>query len=234
MASLAVIPARGGSKRIRNKNIKDFLGQPIIQYSIDAAKFSGLFDEVIVSTDDDKIQSIASLLGAGVPFTRSKKNSDDFATLTDVLLEVIESYNQMGKNFEFVCMILPTAPLIAIENLKKAFELLQSGYSSVVPVVKFSYPIQRAFTIDDSQNLKMFFPEYKFKRSQDITPAYHDSGQFYWVRTSEFLKEKTIFMNSTGCIELSELQAHDIDTEVDWRIAEIKYSLMKKGNEAKS
>jgi pseudaminic acid cytidylyltransferase len=236
MANLAIIPARGGSKRIPNKNARDFLGQPIINYSIGVAKLSGLFDEIMVSTDDEKIKSLAALLGVGSPFKRSEKNSDDFANLTDVLLEVIESYHAAGKYFEFICLLLPTAPLIAVRSVVKAYQLLieNSNYSSVVPVVKFSYPVQRALIIDDKKYLKMLYPEYKFKRSQDIIPAYHDSGQFYWIRVAHFVKEKTIFTDSTGYIELTELEVQDIDTEMDWKIAEIKYSALNKENEARN
>jgi pseudaminic acid cytidylyltransferase len=236
MPNLAVIPARGGSKRIPNKNIKNFLGKPIIQYSIEVAKLSGLFDEVIVSTDDDKIKSLAMSLGANVPFTRSEKNSDDFATLTDVLLEVIDNYYAVGKHFEFVCLILPTAPLIYARSLVEAHQLLanDSNCSSVVPVVRFSYPVQRAFIVNEKRYLKILYPEFKFTRSQDIAPAYHDSAQFYWVRVADFLKEKSIFTESTRCIELNELQVQDIDNETDWKLAEIKYSLLHKSHEAES
>jgi N-acylneuraminate cytidylyltransferase len=236
MANLAVIPARGGSKRIPNKNTKDFLGQPIIKYSIEVAKSSKLFDEIIVSTDDNSITSLAASFGAGMPFKRSEKNSDDFATLTDVLLEVIESYQAAGKYFEFVCLLLPTAPLISVRSLVEAHQLLtnDSDCSSVVPVVRFSYPVQRAFIVDEQRYLKMLYPQFKFTRSQDLVPAYHDSGQFYWIRVADFLKEKSVFTESTRCLELDELEVQDIDNETDWKLAEIKYSLLHKSHEAES
>lgn len=236
MSNLAIIPARGGSKRIPNKNIREFFGQPIIKYSVDAAISSGLFDEVIVSTDNEKIKSLAISSGARVPFERSQKHSDDSATLSEVLLEVVESYKSIGKHFDFICMLLPTAPLISVKNLVRGYELIikDQSYSSVVPVVRFSYPIQRAFRITKTGKLEMFQPKNKNTRSQDLEPAFHDCGQFYWIKTNDFLKEKSIFMKVTGTIELSELEIQDIDTEDDWKIAELKYTLRHSTDETGS
>lgn len=234
MSNLAVIPARGGSKRIPNKNVRYFLGQPVLKYSIDVALTCGLFDEVMVSTDDEKITSLATSLGAKLPFKRSEKNSDDLATLTDVLSEVIENYKVVGKHFDFVCLLLPTAPLISSKTLLTAYNHLRknSAFSVVIPVVRFSFPIQRAFIKNEEGQLKMLYPENKYTRSQDLPPAFHDSGQFYWIRTSDFLREKSIFMNVMGAIELSELEAQDIDTETDWKLAEIKYTLLNNASKA--
>jgi N-acylneuraminate cytidylyltransferase len=227
MSNVAIIPARGGSKRIPNKNIRNFCGQPILKYSIDVALSSALFDEVMVSTDSDKITSLAISSGAKVPFERTQKNSGDTATLTDVLLEVIDNYKNIGKRFDFICLLLPTAPLISLRSIKTGYELLTQNhsFSSVVPVVKFSFPIQRAFRIDNRGLVTMFQPENKTIRSQDLEPAFHDSGQFYWIRTAHFLNEKSIFMQATAAMELSELEVQDIDTEDDWKLAELKYRL---------
>ena len=145
MNNLAVIPARGGSKRIPKKNIRDFCGQPIIKYSINAALDTDLFEEIMVSTDDEEIKNVAVSSGASVPFSRSEQNASDYATLSDVLLEVLQNYTLSGKTFDFVCIILPTAPLISSQKIQEGFQLITSGgYSSVIPVVRFAYPIQRA------------------------------------------------------------------------------------------
>ena len=232
MNNLAVIPARGGSKRIPKKNIRDFCGQPIIKYSINAALDTDLFEEIMVSTDDEEIKNVAVSSGASIPFSRSEQNASDYATLSDVLLEVLQNYTLSGKTFDFVCIILPTAPLISSQKIQEGFQLITSGgYSSVIPVVRFAYPIQRALKVLENGCLEMIQPENKNIRSQDLQPAYHDSGQFYWIRTKDFLQEKSIFMNATGAIELSEFDAQDIDTEEDWQVAELKFLLHRKAHE---
>ena len=204
MSSLAIIPARGGSKRIRNKNIKDFLGKPILTYSIDAAVKSNLFDEVMVSTDHDTIATIAEQSGATVPFRRSEKNANDYATLADVILEVIAQYETLGKQFDTICCILPTAPFFLEKKIQKAYQvLIEKDFDTVFPIKAFSYPIQRSLQIDDDK-VKMVWPEHLNTRSQDLPERYHDSGQFYWVNTARFLKEKTLFGSNSGGIILSE------------------------------
>ena len=218
---LAIIPARGGSKRVPRKNIKKFCGQHIIKYSIDVALESSCFDEVMVSTDDKEIANIAKLAGAEVPFFRSKKTADDFTSISDVVQEVLLNYKKLGKHFDSFCCILATNPFISIKNLLKGFKLFESSAAySVVPVVKFSYPIQRALKIEDGK-LSMFYPENYYARSQDLTPAYYDSGQFYWVRTKEFWVQKKLFGVNSIALLMSELEVHDIDTLEDWRMAEI-------------
>ena len=229
MTNLAIIPARGGSKRIPAKNIKTFLGKPIISYAIETAISTSLFSEIAVSTDDDKIASIALASGAAVPFIRSKKNSDDRATLSDVLLEVIEEYQNQKKNFDLVCMILPTAVFITSENLLSSYNKLMDGrFSSIIPVAKYSYPIQRALVLDEGGRLSMLWPENQNTRSQDLTSSYHDCGQFYWIRIKDFLREKSILMYNTGSVVLKGEQVQDIDTNEDWEIAEIKYQILQK------
>jgi pseudaminic acid cytidylyltransferase len=226
MKSLAIIPARGGSKRIPGKNVKSFVGLPIIAYSIKNALKSNVFDEIMVSTDDDAIAQIAKEYGAQVPFLRSPKTSDDHATLADVIEEVILTYATQGKKFEHVCCLLPTAPFITSSRIKDALIMLtKKEYDSVLPVVRFSYPIQRALKIEEGK-LNMIWPENISARSQDLMPTFHDSGQFYWLNVNRFLETKKIFTSNTGAIILSDLEVQDIDTEDDWKIAEMKYKLI--------
>jgi N-acylneuraminate cytidylyltransferase len=227
MANLAIIPARGGSKRIAGKNIKNFLGKPIISYSIEAALQSNLFDEVMVSTDDKKIAEVATQYGAKIPFFRSKKTADDYATLADVILEVVDEYNRKGKNFDNICCILPTAPFLNSKRIKEGYELLNNNnFYSVFPVLEFSYPIQRSLIKNQDGSVKMAYPEHLNARSQDLEKHYHDSGQFYWIKTAIFIKEKTLFASKSGIIELSQLEVQDIDTLDDWRNAEEKYQII--------
>ena len=226
MDNLAIIPARGGSKRIPRKNIKDFLGKPIIAYSIEAAIQSGLFDEVMVSTDDEEIAKIAISYGAKAPFFRSKENSNDFAVLVDVIEEVLQNYSSQNISFTTICCILPTAPFINEVKITESYkELIDNNLDSVFPVLEFSFPIQRSLKIMEGR-VKMVWTEYMNSRSQDLEPRYHDSGQFYWLKTSSFLKNRRLFTSKSGAIILSELEAQDIDTETDWKLAEIKYKLM--------
>lgn len=227
MANLAIIPARGGSKRIPRKNIKSFLGKPIIAYSIEAALSSKLFDEVMVSTDDEEIATIAVKYGAKVPFLRSKDNANDYAVLADVIEEVRIKYSKENKNFENICCILPTAPFVTPLKIIEAYDkLIESGYDSVFPVLEFSFPIQRSLKIEEG-NIEMVWPEYLNTRSQDLERRYHDSGQFYWLKTDPFITDKKLFTQNSGAIIISELEAQDVDTETDWKLAEIKYKLMR-------
>ncbi len=225
--SVAIITARGGSKRIPRKNIKEFLGKPIIQYSIDAAMRSGIFEEVMVSTDDDEIAAIATKLGAIVPFMRSTNTADDYSTTAEVLTEVLKQYNNIGKHYGFGCCIYPTAPFVTAEKLKKAYQLLQSNSAdSVIPVTKFSFPIWRSFKMEEGK-LSYNWPENAPKRSQDLPPAFHDCGQFYFFNVDKFLETKSLVSANTFAIEVPESEVQDIDTVEDWRIAEIKYSFLQ-------
>ena len=228
--SIAIITARGGSKRIPRKNIKFFLGQPIIKYSIDAALNAGCFEDVIVSTDDEEIAEIARSYGAIVPFIRSKENSNDFATTADVISEVLGDLNINGKNYKHCCCIYPTAPFVTSEKLSEAYNLLiTSGAKSVVPVVRFGFPILRSFKIEDGM-VKMNWPEHMNSRSQDLPPAFHDCGQFYFLKVKSFLNDKKLFTDFTLPLEMPETEVQDIDTEEDWKIAEIKYSFLLEKN----
>ena len=225
MKRIAIIPARGGSKRIPRKNIKDFLGKPIIAYSIQAALDSNLFDEVMVSTDDYEIAKIAKQFGATVPFMRSTKNSDDFATTYDVIEEVISQYKTQGIEFDKICCIYSCAPFINPEILIKALEQLEDKkFDSVFPVLQYSFPIQRALR-KDNDKLTMIVEENLNIRSQDLGESFHDAGQFYWSRTNKILSSRKIFTSNTGGILISELKAQDIDNEIDWKLAELKYQL---------
>ena len=226
--TVAIITARGGSKRIPRKNIKDFLGKPIIQYSIDAALQSGIFDEVMVSTDDPEIATIALELGVLVPFMRSASTSGDMATTAAVLTEVLDQYKQAGKHFQYGCCIYPTAPFVTADKLKEAFQLLlQQKADSVIPVTRFSFPIWRSFKMDAGK-LAYNWPENATRRSQDLPPAFHDCGQFYFFDTTKFLASQSLVSENTYPLEVPESEVQDIDNEEDWKIAEIKYSFLSK------
>lgn len=223
--NLCIIPARGGSKRIPRKNIKDFLGKPIIAYSIEAALQCGLFDEVMVSTDDEEIAATARQYGASVPFMRSKEQSNDYATTADVLREVLMKYQELDKVFDNLCCFYATAPLVQSKDLIAAFEHLQkSNFTCVYPVVQFSYPIWRCLDMNEDGSMKRHWPEYENARSQDLPKEYHDTGTFYWYKTTEWLEGH----NRIGGIIVDETSIQDIDTETDWKLAEMKYKLLRQ------
>ncbi len=227
MANIAIITARGGSKRIPRKNIRNFLGRPIIAYSIQTALASRLFDEVMVSTDDREIADVAKQYGATVPFLRSYQTADDFAGTADVLLEVLQQLKETGKVYNHSCCIYPTAPFISVDVLQKGYSLLTAAnYDTVLPVCAFNYPVLRSLVMDDTGKVVMQWPENMNKRSQDLPPCYHDAGQFYWINVPAFLAKQKLYTNNAGAIILSELQVQDIDNETDWKIAELKYSLL--------
>lgn len=226
MNNLAIIPARGGSKRIPRKNIKDFLGKPIISYSIEAALNSELFDEVMVSTDDDEIAEVAIKYGAKVPFLRSNKNSDDYSTTIDVINEVISGYKiKNNADFENGCCIYPTAPLLKIEHLKNGYnKLILNDYSTVFSAVEFSYPIWRGLSINEDNGAKMIWPQHLNDRSQDLQKVYHDAGQWYWFKTKELTD--SFLSGKTAIIKLDETEVQDIDNLTDWKLAELKYKIL--------
>lgn len=228
MMNIAIIPARGGSKRIPRKNIKSFLGKPIIAYSIDEALKCGLFDEVIVSTDDKEIADIAIEYGAKVPFYRSADTANDYAPLASVIEEVIVELDKLNYQVDNICCILPTAPLISADDIVALYNKLTSSstITSVIPVVRFSYPILRSLAMNEQGMLKMNWEEHLNTRSQDLPLAYHDSGSFYWIRKNALLEEHKIITNKCAGVELDELKVQDIDTETDWRLAELKYTLI--------
>lgn len=224
---LAVITARGGSKRIPRKNIKEFCGKPMIEYPIQAALGSGIFDEVMVSTDDGEIAEIAKKAGAQVPFLRSERTSGDMAMTHEVVIEVLREYEKQGREFDIVCCIYPTAPFLTPERLKTAVEKLkESQADGVVPVVRYSFPPQRCFVIEEGR-VQYKWPENRLKRSQDLEPYYHDCGQFYLMRVLPFLAEENMIMKNTVPLIMDEMEVQDIDTLEDWKIAEMKYRLLQ-------
>lgn len=226
MSRLAIITARGGSKRIPKKNIREFCGKPILAYSIEAALESGLFDHVMVSTDSEEIAEIARKYGADVPFFRSETTSGDFATTNDVLAEVLEEYEKRGMHFDVACCIYPTAPFVTAEKLKTAVAQLESSDAdTLIPVVSFSYPPQRAMVVEN-ERLVFKYPEYLDSRSQDLQSHYHDVGQFYVFRTDRFAVNKKLMVGDILPFIVSELEVQDIDNLTDWKIAEMKYRLM--------
>lgn len=226
MKSIAIITARGGSKRIPRKNIKEFLGKPIIAYTIEAAIASNKFDQVMVSTDDNEIAEIAKKYGAMVPFMRSEKTSNDFATTADVLNEVIDEYKKLGENFEYMCCLYPTAPFVTPEAIGQAMKILEdNGADTVLPVVKFSFPPQRGVVMKDGY-LTPKYPECMPMRSQDLEPMYHDAGQFYCMKVSSFLEQGKVVMDKTMPYMQDDMNVQDIDTSEDWAIAEVKYKVL--------
>lgn len=226
MKTLAIIPARGGSKRIPRKNIKPFLGKPIIAYSIEAALQSKIFEEVMVSTDDLEIAEVAEKYGATVPFVRSAETADDYATTMAVLQEVISEYAERDRHFKYICCIYPTAPLMQVQELKEGFDLLQTGkFGAVLPVTPFDYPIWRGLRRDKKGNTSMLWPKNRNTRSQDLETTYHDAGMWYWFTRQNI--GQPIFGEHTGSVVLEGMQVQDIDTEADWHMAEMKYKILK-------
>lgn len=231
MAKVAIITARGGSKRIPRKNIKEFLGKPIICYSIEAAINSRMFDTVMVSTDDEEIAQIAIAAGAQVPFYRSAETANDYATTADVVSEVLRMYEEHGQHFDEACVIYPTAPFLTAEALREAMRILnREQVDSVLPVVKFSFPPQRCVVIQEGR-LVPKWPECMPMRSQDLEPYYHDCGQFYCLRVSSFQKQQKMVMEHTAPFIQDEMNVQDIDTLEDWQIAEMKYRILHPESE---
>lgn len=225
--NLCIIPARGGSKRIPRKNIKSFLGKPIIAYSIEAAIESRMFSEIMVSTDDEEIAEVAIKYGASVPFTRSVNNSSDFATTMDVLSEVTENYRKMGMFFDSICCLYATSPFVTAKILVNSnYIFVDKEFDSLFPVMKYSFPIQRSLSVNDNK-IEFNYPEHANTRSQDLNNSFHDAGQFYWLKNSIIQSRSNIVTENTGAYEISELQGQDIDNEMDWKLAELKYELLQ-------
>ncbi|MBO6177662.1 MAG: pseudaminic acid cytidylyltransferase [Selenomonadaceae bacterium] len=230
MSIIAIITARGGSKRIPKKNIKNFCGKPIISYSIKAALDSKLFDEVMVSTDSEEIAAVAEVFGATVPFMRSEKTSDDFAVTADVLKEVVGEYEKQGRKFDRMCCIYPTAPFLTGEKLVKAYdEFEESGADMLQPVVAFSFPPQRSFSMKDGK-VSYRYPEFVNARSQDLERWYHDAGQFYFYEVNAFMKSQNTYRGgyilTRQAFVMDEIEVQDIDNLTDWKLAEMKYRLL--------
>lgn len=225
--NIAIIPARGGSKRIPRKNIKEFHGKPLIAYSIEAAKASQCFDRIIVSTDDNEIAEVAQKYGAEVPFIRPAEISDDFATTMDVMQHAIKYCTEQGYNPSLVCCIYATAPFLLPEYIQQALlEFNDPTIEYAFSATSFPFPIQRAIKLTDMGRVNMFYSEYADTRSQDLTEAYHDAGQFYWGKASAFSQGKAIFAEHSKAVVLPRKRVQDIDTLEDWELAEALFSVL--------
>lgn len=225
---IAVIPARGGSKRIPNKNIREFHDKPIIGWSIEAAIEAGCFDRVIVSTDSEQISEIAKKFGAEVPFIRNQDLADDY---TPTLSVISDSIQRLDCDVDYACCIYPTSPFIKIENLTKGLELIQSGkFEYVFTASSYSFPIERSFSFNKMDGLKMIFPKKEKVRSQDLQDIFHDAGQFYWGKANNWKNLTPIFSKNSLPLILPRGEVVDIDTEEDWEEAEIKFKLLKESH----
>ncbi len=224
---LAVIPARGGSKRIPRKNIKEFCGKPMIAYAIEAAKGCGLFDHIVVSTDDEEIAQVAMKFGAEVPFMRPAELADDYATTMPVVAHAIESCRTIGWQADIVCCIYPAVPLIQIQDIQEALSLLEVGDADYVfTVTSFSSAIQRALRRMPDGRMQSFYPEYINTRTQDLEPGYYDAGQFYWGKAKAWMNGISPHQTGKGLV-IPEWRVVDIDTAEDWARAELIFRAME-------
>ncbi|MBD1134438.1 pseudaminic acid cytidylyltransferase [Pelagibacterales bacterium SAG-MED48] len=229
--NIAIIPARGGSKRIPKKNIKDFLGKPIIAYSIEMAISCKLFNKVIVSTDDQEIKDVAIKYGAEIPFIRPKEIADDFTGTHEVIGHAVKWMEDNDEKMDYVCCVYPTAPLIEKDDLKKGFELIKTGkWDSVMAATNFSYPIFRSFENLPDGGLKMIFPEHYNSRSQDLPEIYHDAGLFCWAKPETWKKKPEKYCKKNSIIKIPNHRIQDIDTLDDWKRAEIIYKIKNREN----
>lgn len=226
MTSICIITARGGSKRVPRKNIKEFCGKSIIAYSIEAALASGVFDTVMVSTDDDEIAEVSRGCGAEVPFMRSEAASSGYATTADVLCEVLDEYQRRGASFDTICCLYPTAPFVRASELREAASILDGGASSVIPVTSFDFPPLRGFKVGEDGSVGYAFPEYAQARSQDLPEMVHDCGRFYFANTEAFKRSGSFITERTRALRIPSKYVQDIDTLEDWEIAEQKYLSM--------
>lgn len=226
---IAIIPARGGSKRIFKKNIRNFFGKPIIAYAIEAAIKSGLFDEVMVSTDSTEIAEIAKQYGASVPFMRSATMADDYVTTDDVLFYVLQEYKKAGREFRYMACIYPAAPFVTSGALQYAMKTLKEHKKAamVMPVVEFSYPPQRSYIVNEEGMAVFKNPEYISARSQDLEKLYHEIGQYYIFDVEKFINAEGKVYEDIIPIVVDEMLVQDIDNEVDWKLAELKYEIVK-------
>jgi pseudaminic acid cytidylyltransferase len=228
--NVAIIPARGGSKRIPRKNIRPFAGRPIIGHSIACALQAGIFDRVIVSTDDPEIASVSTSFGAEVPFLRPAELADDHTGTTDVIAHACNQLTESGVHMDAVCAIYPTAPFLRAEDLVEGLRILQSvSWSFVFSASTFEYPIFRAFRRQPSGGIEMVFPEHFDSRSQDLAEAVHDAGQFYWGRPDAWLRGERIFSPRATVVMIPRWRAQDIDTEEDWQRAEMMARSVRPG-----
>ena len=232
MRKIAIIPARGGSKRIPNKNIKDFFGKPVISYAIETAIKSNLFDEIMVSTDSEEIKKISISSGASVPFMRSKINATDNSTIYDVIVEVVKEYSKKNINFGYGCCIFPISPLTNSEILNKCYQILTNGkYHSVLPLSHSDQPIERALKLDKSNRLKFDNSEVFRKMGQDFEPSYFDTGQFCWFNIKQTINTGSLISSNSKGIILNQFEYQDVNTLDEWEMLKIKYNYMLNKND---
>ena len=226
---VAVIPARGGSKRIKKKNLKNFLNKPIIYYPIKQIQKSKLFDKIIVSTDNKEISKISKKFGAEILFERPKKLSNDYATTQEVITHSVKWLTKNNYKPDIICCIYPTSVFINSHDLKESYKLFtKKKWDFIFSATNYLYPIQRAFYQKKNGSIKMFRPKNYFKRSQDFKKSYHDAGQFYWGTYDAWLNTKNLFNGNSTTYLLSQLKAHDINNIEDWKIAEKLYLINNK------
>lgn len=227
--NVCIIPARGGSKRIPKKNIREFCGKPMIAYSIEAAQATGVFDRIIVSTDSDEIATVSRRYGAEIPFIRPSAFSDDFATTDDVIVHALKWFYDNGLSVDYACCLYATAPFSQPSDLRRGLELLQnSGATTAFSVTTFAFSILRSLKINDEGALEMFWPEHGTTRSQDLPEAYHDAGQFYWINVDRYSKSPALYAPDAVPVILPRHLVQDIDTFEDWKRAEFQYHYMKQ------
>lgn len=233
MSCVAIIPARGGSKRLPRKNLKPFEGVPMLARSIDKALSSGLFQRVVVSTDDHEIAELAVACGAEVPFIRPPSLADDFTGTAAVIVHALQALRQQGREYQYACCIYATAPLLQVRYLRQGLETLvqHPDKAFAFSVCSFGFPVQRALTLDEQGALNALYPEFRQSRSQDLPPAYQDAGQFYWGRSQAWLEGEVLFSPRSLPVILPRHLVQDIDTEEDWRRAEYLYAALKAGGE---
>jgi N-acylneuraminate cytidylyltransferase len=232
--NVAIIPARGGSKRIPGKNVKEFCGKPMIAWSIEAAKASNCFDQIIVSTDDDEIADVAREWGASVPFMRPAELADDYTGTLPVMHHAVEWLSVHDAPVDFACCLYATAPFVSPDDLQKGLELIQQNKCCYAfSVTSYAFPIQRAIRITQNQRVEMFYPQHFNTRSQDLEEAWHDAGQFYWGTTHAWMSEQPIFDEDSMPVKLPRHRVQDIDTPEDWTRAEWLFRAMLAETEQK-
>lgn len=226
MRNLAVIPARGGSKRIPQKNIRPFAGRPILAYAVDAAVSSGLFERVVVTTDDPEVAEVARSVGAEVPFVRPAVIADDLTPMADVVLHAVTELEAAGDRYDAVCTVFATAPFVRAADLTAGFEVLTAGHPAAVAVTDFDFPIFRAFALAPEGDLRVLWPEHAGTRSQDLPAALHDAGQFYWTRVEVLRGSRSLWPAGMRPVRLPRHRVQDIDTPEDWQRAELMYAAL--------
>lgn len=230
--SVCVIPARGGSKRVPGKNIRPFCGRPLMAWSIDCAKESGLFDRIIVTTDSEDIAKVARECGAEVPFFRPPHLSDDITPTIPVVAHAVKELENQGEHYDYVCCLYATAPLVNPASLRKGFETIRSRpeKSFAISVTSYAFPIYRSIKLEEDDSIAMNFTDQEKYRTQDYPEAYHDAAQFYWGRPDSYYRENRFFTNASVGVRIPRSQVQDIDTEDDWILAEALFKVLRKAH----